>query len=263
MKKLTFEQFVTKAKNVHGDRYMYPEQTYGGRRAYVEIICKIHGSFIQTGGSHIDGRSGCPKCGLIHNVKQRTMTLEQFINKSKDVYGDLDRYEKVNYVGTMKSVTITCNLHGDYLVRPHNYLMMGQRCTKCTKEGVVNPNPKKKHYNNREKTRRKTDPMFVMIKRLRKRLREAVVNKHEVRDKKLKEVLGCSYEELLIHLENKFLDGMSWENMNLWHIDHIMPLASAKNLEDIYKLNHYTNLQPLWAKDNLQKNARLPNDFCV
>ena len=111
--------------------------------------------------------------------------------------------------------------------------------------------------------RRKTDPKFTMIKRLRKRLRESLVKNHEVRDRKLKEILGCSKEDLIRHIESKFVEGMSWDNMRLWHIDHIVPLTSAKTIEDIYKLNHYTNLQPLWAEDNLRKNARLPNDYCV
>lgn len=263
MKKLTFEEFVAKAKKIHGDTYIYPNQTYGGRRSKVAIVCKEHGEFKQTGGAHIDGKSGCPSCGATMSVRKRTLGLDAFTTRAKLIYGDLDSYDSVVYVNTMTSVIVTCATHGNYKIRPHNYLMIGQRCTKCTKEGVINPNPKKKVYNDKEKQRRKNDPMFTMVKRLRKRLRESVLNKHEIRDKKLREILGCSYEELLVHLESKFLENMSWENMNLWHIDHIIPLASAKSLEDVYRLNHYTNLQPLWAEDNLRKNARLPNENCV
>jgi hypothetical protein len=54
-------------------------------------------------------------------------------------------------------------------------------------------------------------------------------------------------------LEKQFVVGMSWDNRNKWHIDHIIPLSSAKTEEEIYKLAHYTNLQPLWAEDNLSK----------
>lgn len=73
------------------------------------------------------------------------------------------------------------------------------------------------------------------------------------------EIIGCTPQELKIHLENKFLDGMNWLNYGKygWYIDHIVPLSSAKNEEDLYKLFHYTNLQPLWATDNLKKKNKI------
>lgn len=72
--------------------------------------------------------------------------------------------------------------------------------------------------------------------------------------------LGCSINELKVYLESKFLDGMSWDNWSRtgWHIDHIIPLSSF-DLTDIDQLKaacHFTNLQPLWAKDNLIKGNR-------
>lgn len=73
------------------------------------------------------------------------------------------------------------------------------------------------------------------------------------------EILGCSYAELARHLEEKFKPGMTWENRGEWHIDHIVPLASAKTEEDLLRLCHYTNLQPLWAFENLSKGARMPD----
>ena len=70
-------------------------------------------------------------------------------------------------------------------------------------------------------------------------------------------MLGCTWKELRCHMESKFTEGMSWANRNLWHIDHIIPLASAKSIEEVIKLCHYTNLQPLWAEDNLKKGAKI------
>jgi hypothetical protein len=57
--------------------------------------------------------------------------------------------------------------------------------------------------------------------------------------------------------EEKFTEGMSWDNKNEWHIDHIIPLSSAQTEEELYKLCHYTNLQPLWAEDNLRKSNKI------
>ena len=73
------------------------------------------------------------------------------------------------------------------------------------------------------------------------------------------EIIGCTPHELKEHLETQFREGMSWENHGEkgWHIDHIIPLSSAKNEEEIYKLCHYTNLQPLWWDENMSKGGRL------
>ena len=75
---------------------------------------------------------------------------------------------------------------------------------------------------------------------------------------KTMELTGCSLEDLTKHLESKFTEGMTWENYGQWHIDHIRPCASF-NLEDPEeqkKCFHWTNLQPLWAADNLKKSDK-------
>ncbi len=72
--------------------------------------------------------------------------------------------------------------------------------------------------------------------------------------------LGCSIDELKLHLESKFKPGMTWENHSLlgWHIDHIKPLASfdLTNRDELLKAIHYTNLQPLWAEENMKKGSK-------
>ena len=73
------------------------------------------------------------------------------------------------------------------------------------------------------------------------------------------EMLGCTPEELRDHLQSQFTEGMTLENHGEWHIDHIIPLASANTEEEIVKLCHYTNLQPLWAEDNLSKSDKIIN----
>jgi hypothetical protein len=71
------------------------------------------------------------------------------------------------------------------------------------------------------------------------------------------DIVGCTPQELKEHLESQFKDGMSWENRNEWHIDHIIPLCSATTEDELYKLCHYTNLQPLWATENIKKGGKI------
>jgi hypothetical protein len=75
--------------------------------------------------------------------------------------------------------------------------------------------------------------------------------------KKTEEILGCTLEEFIQYLQSQFIEGMTLENHGEWEIDHIIPLASAQTEEDIYVLNHYTNLQPLWKEDNRKKSAKI------
>lgn len=80
------------------------------------------------------------------------------------------------------------------------------------------------------------------------------------KNRKSSELIGCSWEQARAHLESKFLPGMTWENhgMHGWHIDHIRPICSFNVLDEkeLMAAFHYTNLQPLWAKDNHSKGGR-------
>ena len=76
------------------------------------------------------------------------------------------------------------------------------------------------------------------------------------------EYVGCSPAFLREHLERLFSDGMTWENQGEWHVDHIRPCASfdLSTEEEKKRCFHYTNLQPLWATDNLSKGAAWDGD---
>lgn len=104
-----------------------------------------------------------------------------------------------------------------------------------------------------KQNRCKTDILYKLKRRVRSRLGRIKFNNsiHTV------EYLGCSINELKKHLESKFQLGMTWENYGDWHIDHIIPLDSAVDEQEILKLCHHSNLQPLWAKDNLSKGTTL------
>ena len=103
----------------------------------------------------------------------------------------------------------------------------------------------------------KNNPEFRLAAVLRRRLRSAIID--NTKTGSAVEDLGCSIEELKSYLESKFQPGMTWDNYGEWHIDHIVPLASF-NLSDRVQLSkacNYTNLQPLWAKDNLCKSNKI------
>jgi len=106
-----------------------------------------------------------------------------------------------------------------------------------------------------QKKRRDTDPVHRLRKNMGSRIYLAVKEKTG----KTMELAGCSKEELTAHLESKFTEGMTWDNYGEWHIDHIHPCASfnLEDPEDQKKCFHWTNLQPLWAKDNISKGDRL------
>jgi len=94
---------------------------------------------------------------------------------------------------------------------------------------------------------------FKFKNRLRTLIRISITKQGYTKKSKTFKILGCDYNTIIKHLESKFKNGMNLENYGLWHIDHIIPISSAKTEDEVIKLNHYTNLQPLWAIDNLKK----------
>lgn len=101
------------------------------------------------------------------------------------------------------------------------------------------------------------DPLFAVAKRLRDRIRGVFRRLNAPKNSTTQKLIGCDWLVAKEHLENQFTDGMSWGNMGEWHIDHKIPLASASTEEELILLCHYTNLQPLWAFDNMSKGASL------
>lgn len=115
----------------------------------------------------------------------------------------------------------------------------------------------RKKINKHKIKRRKEDPLFNMRERLISRISNALKFKNWKKNDSITKSIGCTPSFLCNYIESKFKPGMNWENRHLWHVDHIVPLSSAKSEEELYKLNHYTNLQPLWAKDNLKKSNKI------
>lgn len=122
------------------------------------------------------------------------------------------------------------------------------------------PESAKRYVKDYNRERARIDPVFRIRMRCRKRIWEAFAGKGYSKKTRTFNMIGCTPEELLRHLEGQFSDGMTRENYGEWHIDHIIPLASAETEEEVISLCHYSNLQPMWASDNLAKGARI--DYC-
>lgn len=111
-----------------------------------------------------------------------------------------------------------------------------------------------KHY---VKSKRQSDALFRLKANIRTRTACAFKAKSWRKNSKTEQILGASYEKVMNHIESRFKQGMSWDNLGKWHIDHIIPLSSAENKEELIKLSHYTNLQPLWAEENFVKGDKI------
>lgn len=116
---------------------------------------------------------------------------------------------------------------------------------------------KREYENNYDKERKKKDIGYRLSSNLRSRLAHAISGRKKwasaIRH------LGCSIEDFKKHLEFQFAEGMSWDNYGSWHIDHIKPLAGydLSDPDELKKACHFTNLQPLWAKENMSKGGKI------
>lgn len=117
---------------------------------------------------------------------------------------------------------------------------------------------RKKYKREYMKKRKINDSSFKLKTDISRLIRMSLLRNGYKKLSRTNEILGCTYEELKEHLESKFEDWMTWDNKGLyngeerygWDVDHITPIASAESEEDIIKLNHYTNLQPLCSYYN-------------
>ena len=108
-----------------------------------------------------------------------------------------------------------------------------------------------------------TNLLFKLKSRVSCRIREACRKNGFTKRSRTSEYIGCDWETFKNHIENNFQEGMSWDNygVNGWHLDHHIPISFAKTEEDIFRLNHYTNLKPLWWEDNLKKSDKISEEW--
>jgi len=125
--------FITKAINIHGNKYDYSNIDYMGALSCVNIVCPTHGVFQQYANNHLSGQ-GCPKCGIKKRNIGNRLGIKKFIEKAKKVHGNKYDYSNVNYISTSDYVIIICPEHGTFVQFPNNHLK-GCGCPLC-KESI-------------------------------------------------------------------------------------------------------------------------------
>lgn len=120
------EEFLEKCINIHGNVFDYSKTIYTGIKSKIEIICRIHGSFVLRSDKHLEGR-GCSECSRIKKCK----SLNNFIDSAKLLHKNKYDYQLVNYINNCTNIKIICNTHGVFEQRPDVHLQ-GAGCWKCS-----------------------------------------------------------------------------------------------------------------------------------
>lgn len=126
---MPYDEFLQKAIQKHGNKYTYASETYTGASNRIDIVCPKHGKFNQIANLHLTG-AGCPKCAIEKQAQDRTLSLEEFIERANKVHNGKYDYTKVQYVKSKEKVTIVCPIHGDFQQTSLQHFQ-GRGCPKC------------------------------------------------------------------------------------------------------------------------------------
>jgi hypothetical protein len=132
-RRLTDEQFLDRANKVHHGKYKYVS-IYTNANDYIDILCPIHGLFIQRISSHLEGK-GCLPCGSIITGNNLRGTFEEFLKEAKLIHGELYSYPDQDYFGRCEKINIICKMHGLFRQLPGGHLA-GHGCRKCSRQGI-------------------------------------------------------------------------------------------------------------------------------
>jgi len=133
MRRLTTDEFIERAKAVHGDRYDYSMVDYQGNRKKIEILCKYHNkTFLQEPSNHLMGK-GCTDCGNISVGIKKSSNTEKFIEDSIRIHGNKYDYSHVQYKGKKTNVKIFCNTHKTFFLQTPDTHKKGSGCPACGK----------------------------------------------------------------------------------------------------------------------------------
>jgi len=198
------------------------------------------------------------KDGLFVYCKEckKKVSKEEYLKNKKRIFDYQKNYYKEN------TEKILDRVKKDYLSKKETKLNYQKKYYEDNLEKKLNYSKiyrqknkeKRRKYENE---RKKTDPIYKLKHLVRNRITKFISQKKISKKIRTFEIVGCEPEKLKIFLEQKFVEGMTWENQGKWHIDHIIPLSSAKTEEELYNLCHYTNLQPMWAIENIKKGSKI------
>lgn len=198
--------------------------------------------------------------------ERRRVSAEKRKLKREAAPGSDAAYQRARYAE--KKAKKLALIEADRLENPQKYKALAE-AKEAERIRKARENSRKKWLRNRvqinekkrssRKVRRVVDISFALTERLRKRLWHASKKVGIKKSAKTLELIGCTLPFLREYIEARFLPGMSWENRTDWHVDHILPCASfdLTKPEQQRACFHYSNLQPLWAADNLKKRDKV------
>ena len=139
------------------------------------------------------------------------------------------------------------------------YIDNAEQLKQAQKKYYIDNAEQKKQYNSKyQRNRRKTDPLFKLASNIGRLIRGSLSILNFKKTSRTAEILGCDFDFFRDYLEAQFAYGMTWENQgSVWHLDHIIPISSALTEERLIELNHFSNFQPLFAEDNMEKSNKL------
>lgn len=269
-KKSTKEEFISKSRIIHGDKYNYDKSIYINTKTKLIITCPKHGDFLQRPEVHYLDKCGCPSCDPTNILGNK-----KFIEKSKLIHGEKYDYSKVNYEKNNIKVEIICQYHGSYFQQPGAHLR-GQGCPDCcgnkkstTEEFISKSN--KKHHNLYD---------YSLVNYLTKRDKVKIICKeHGVFEQKAYVHLQghgcpiCSNSKLEIYLRNK-LKNMNisfFQNYKFDDCRNILPLPfdfyipSRNLLIECDGVQHFVAVDYFGGENRLEyqmKNDSIKNDYC-
>jgi hypothetical protein len=201
------------------------------------------------------GKSKSSKDGLLYCCKECNNKRSQHYRKNNP-----EKILELTRNWTKKNPEWVYNRHKKY--RLENSKKINELHTNWLNNNLEKRKEYRRNYKSRKhqqrKERRKSDHIFNLTNKMRCRLWKYLTIFEVTKKNKTFDIVGCTPKFLKEHLEKQFTKGMTWELFGKHiHIDHIIPLSSAKTEEELYKLCHYSNLQPLWAGDNLSKGTKV------
>lgn len=131
-KKDNFDSFLKEAKKKHGEKFTYNNTIFTSSEANLLVSCVEHGDFEVKASTHLKGNGGCSACGYLKLSKTRTRSRSNFIELANKIHNGKYGYDKTDYISTKIKVTITCDIHGDFLQIPDSHLS-GTGCPKCSR----------------------------------------------------------------------------------------------------------------------------------